>query len=410
MPKLNSHIAAMGEAATVALADRVRRLRATGRTIIALQTGDPDFSTPLSIVEVAARAMRDGHTHYCDSRGLPELRSALADKLLRVNGLTYDPEREILVTCGGIHGYHCALQAVVAPDAEVLIPDPMWMTHTNIAQVLGRPVVRVPSRAEDRWWPALDAWDRAVSPRSAALVLNSPGNPTGSVASREYMEAVNQFAARHNLWVISDEVYENILYDGRQHLSFASLPGAQARTIVMNSFSKTYAMTGWRIGYLAAPAEVISQALKASQNSITNVPPFLQKAAAFAVTDPEVQRESAVMAQAYARRRNLVLSVAAGYPRSPVGTVAPQGAFYFFFDARSLGATSLEIAESLLDEAGLSVVPGSAYGACGEGFLRMTIAASDEDVEAGTRALLNWAASRSRESSRGAAEAVSPAR
>ena len=396
MPKLNSHLAAMGEAATVALADRVRRLRASGRDIVGLQTGDPDFATPLAIVEVAARAMRDGQTHYCDSRGLPELRHALAEKLHSFNGLDYDPEREILVTCGGIHAYYCALQGLVAPDADILIPDPIWMTHTNIAQVLSRRVVRVPSRAEDRWLPTLDAWERAVTPRSAALVLNTPCNPTGTVATREYLEALNDFAARHDLWVISDEVYENILYDGRRHVPFAALPGARERTVLMNSFSKTYAMTGWRIGYLAAPAEVISQALKAGQNSITNVAPFMQKAAAFALRDPDVAEQTRLMAKAYARRRNLVLSVAAGYPHSPVRVTPPEGAFYFFFDVRALGASSLEIAERLLEEAGLALVPGSAYGACGEGFLRMTIAASDADVERGTRALLDWAAAQSK--------------
>src|SRR5512146_473185 len=161
MPSVNPHIAAMGEAPTVALADRVLRLRAAGRKIIALQTGDPDFATPLAIVEAAARAMRDGHTHYCDSRGIPELRQALAAKLRRVNGFDYDPDREILVTCGGIHAYYCALQGLVAPSAEVLIPDPIWMTHTNIAQVIGRSVVRVPSRAEDQWRPTLETWERA---------------------------------------------------------------------------------------------------------------------------------------------------------------------------------------------------------------------------------------------------------
>lgn len=397
MPKLNSHIAAMGEAATVALADRVRRLRAAGNKILGLQTGDPDFATPLAIVEVAARAMRDGNTHYCDSRGLPVLRHAIAEKLRRVNGLDYDPDAEILVTCGGIHAYYCALQSLLEPSAEVLVPDPIWMTHTNIAQVLGRPVVRVASRQEDGWWPTMDAWERAITPRSAALVLNTPCNPTGAVATREYLESLQQFAAQHDLWVISDEVYENILYDGRRHVPFASLPGARQRTILMNSFSKTYAMTGWRVGYLAAPAAVISQALKASQNSITNVAPFLQEAAAFALADPGVQEESRHMAQTYALRRNLVRSVAAGYPSSPVVVTPPQGAFYFFFDVRALGASSLEIAEALLEDAGLALVPGSAYGRCGEGFLRMTIAASDDEVEAGTRALLDWAAARSRQ-------------
>ena len=393
--KLSRRLLEMQEAAGVALADRVRRMQDSGRTVIALGTGDPDFTTPASIMRTAFDAMQRGETHYANSRGLPVLRQAIADSLRR-GGVEYGPASEILVTCGGIHAYACALQAILEPEGEVLVPDPTWMTHFNLVTVCGGNPVRVPARPENGFWPLLEDWERAVSPRTVALVLNSPSNPTGAVATREYLERVNQFAAARNLYVISDEVYDHILYDGRQHTCFAALPGARSRCLLINSFSKTYAMTGWRIGYLAGPAEVVSQALKASQHSITNVAPFVQRAAAFALTDAEVQQEVSRMAAAYARRRDSVLRIWREFGATPVRADAPQGAFYFFLDVRQLGRPSEEIAESLLEEASVATVPGSVYGEGGEGFLRMTSAASDEDVQNGFRGLLKWAAQQSR--------------
>jgi aspartate/methionine/tyrosine aminotransferase len=223
-------------------------------------------------------------------------------------------------------------------------------------------------------------------------VLNYPSNPTGAYPSREYMTKLQEFAAAYNLWVVSDEVYENLYY-GEKPISAGAVPGAKERTLLVHSLSKTYAMTGWRVGYLAAPKQVIENAIKAGQNSITCVAPFVQKAAAFALTDPGVQGAAAEMRAAYARRRELVLHLVDEYKSDKVFVSPPQGAFYFFLDFRALEMTSVEICERLLEEAGVGLVPGSAFGEGGEGFVRMTIAAGDETVEAGFRAIMAWAES-----------------
>jgi aspartate/methionine/tyrosine aminotransferase len=221
-------------------------------------------------------------------------------------------------------------------------------------------------------------------------VLNYPSNPTGAYPTREYLAQLQEFAAKHQLWVVSDAVYENLYY-GEKPTSAAAFDGAKERTVLVNSLSKTYAMTGWRVGYLAAPKAVIENALKAGQNSITCVAPFVQKAAAFTLTDPSIQQAAAEMRAAYARRRDLVLRIAHELESEKVLVTPPQGAFYFFLDFRPLKTTSREVCERILEEASVGLVPGSGFGAQGEGFVRMTIAASDEDVEAGFRAIVDWA-------------------
>ncbi len=390
--RINQQLSTIQESATIALADKIRKMQASGKKVYALQTGDPDFATPQPIIDATQRAMNNGLTHYTNSRGLPSLRKAIATRLKRDNGLEYDPETEILVTSGGIHACYCALQAVLNPGDEVLVPDPIWMTHANLPLVMRGSVIRVPSTPENDFWPTIEAWEKALTPHTVALAINSPNNPSGMVASRAYLERLNAFAGTHGLYVISDEVYEKLLYEGQQHTRFAALPAAKARTLFVNSFSKTYAMTGWRLGYLAAPAEVISQALKASQFSITNVVPFIQEAAAFALGSVEVDGIVAEMAKRYAQRRDRILQIYREFSHTPIRLTAPQGAFYVFIDVRALGQPSADVAEQLLDQCNVAIVPGSVYGSCGEGFLRMTFAASDEDVEAGFRAILEWAA------------------
>lgn len=393
MLPLNSHVTGITESFTIAFADRVRKLKASGRNIIALQTGDPDFATPKVIVEAAAEAMRSGLTHYGDSRGILALRQAIAQKIETANGAHYDPQREILATHGAIHAYYCALQSILNIGDDVLVPDPTWQTHRNMVGILGGRAVRVPSLPEDGFLPSMAAWQRALSPRTVALVINTPANPTGTVASRDYLLALNAMAEKHGLYVISDEVYENLLYDEHVHTSFASLPGAKERTLLVNSLSKTYAMTGWRVGYLCGPDSVIDQALKVSQHSITNLAPFVQQAAIVALTDSGVAEETRSMVQAYSRRRDMVRQLWREFSSTPIRMQPPQGAFYFFLDIRELKRPSAEVSECLFEEAGVAVVPGSAYGQCGEGFLRMTIAASEEDIKAGFEAILRWAAS-----------------
>jgi aspartate/methionine/tyrosine aminotransferase len=229
-----------------------------------------------------------------------------------------------------------------------------------------------------------------LTPKTRVVVLNYPSNPTGAYPSREYWQKLQDFAKAHDLWVVSDEVYGSLFYEERP-TSAAAIEGAKERTLLVNSLSKSYAMTGWRVGFLAAPARVIENALKAGQNSITCVAPFIQKAAAFALTDPAMQEVTAAMRAAYSRRRDLVLRLAHQLESEKVKVVPPQGAFYFFLDLRALKMTSVEMCEKILDEVGVGLVPGSAFGEYGEGFIRMTIAASDEDVEAGFRKIVEWA-------------------
>jgi aspartate/methionine/tyrosine aminotransferase len=370
--------------------DRILAYKAAGNRVIQLQVGDPDFATPPAVLDVAYKAMQDGLTHYAPSRGTPELRSAAASKLSRDNGMDYDPETEILVTHGGIHAYYLAMQSILNPGDEVLIPDPSWATHANMATMLHGQVVRVPAPPENGFIPPIEAWEQVVTTRTRAIVLNYPSNPTGAYPKREYMIQLQKFAAKHNLWVVSDEVYENLYY-GEKPTSAGGVPGAKERTLLVNSLSKTYAMTGWRVGYLAAPKQIIDNAIKAGQNSITCVAPFVQKAAAFALSDGSVQFAAAEMRNTYARRRELVLRIVKKYNSKCVLVTPPMGAFYFFLDFRSFGISSVDICERLLDEAGVGLVPGSAFGEQGEGFVRMTIAASVEIVEAGIRSIMEWA-------------------
>ncbi|MGB7876544.1 MAG: aminotransferase class I/II-fold pyridoxal phosphate-dependent enzyme, partial [Anaerolineales bacterium] len=282
------------------------------------------------------------------------------------------------------------MQSILNPGDEVLISDPTWATHVNMATMLRGRVVRVPAPPENGFIPPIKAWERALTSRTRVIVLNYPSNPTGTYPSREYMIQLQDFAAAHNLWVVSDEVYENLYY-GEKPSSAGAIPGAKERSLLVNSLSKTYAMTGWRVGYLAAPSQVIKNALKAGQNSITCVAPFVQEAAAFALSDESIQTAAADMRAAYARRREIVLEIARGYDKSSVRVSPPMGAFYFFLDFRALQMPSLEICERILEEAGVGLVPGSAFGQGGEGFVRMTIAASDNNIEAGFRKILEWA-------------------
>ena len=387
---LNGQFELIRQSATVAMADRILALKASGQKIVGLQVGDPDFSTHPAILDAAMKALQSGLTHYGPSRGYPDLLSATASKLMRDEGVTYDPVSEILVTHGGIHAYYTAMQSILNPGDDVLVPDPSWATHSNMAIMLRGNVIRVPAPAENGFIPHFESWEKALTPKTRVIVLNYPSNPTGAYPTREYLQKLQDFAKTHDLWIVSDEVYGSLYY-GERPTSAAVFDGAKERTLLVNSLSKSYAMTGWRVGFLAAPKAVIDNALKAGQNSITCVAPFIQKAAAFALTDPEIKQVTANMRAAYARRRELVLRLSHELESEKVLVTPPQGAFYFFLDFRPLKMSSLEICERILDEAGVGLVPGSAFGSQGEGFVRMTIAASDEDVEAGFRRIVEWA-------------------
>lgn len=387
---LNEQFELIRQSPTVSLSDHINALKASGRSIVGLQVGDPDFNSPPEVIDVALKAMQSGLTHYGPAVGTVELRKAISAKLLRDEGVTYDYASEIIVTQGGIHAYYLAMQSILNPGEDVLIPDPSWATHANMATMLRGNVIRVPAPAENGFIPQFESWEKALTPKTKVIVLNYPSNPTGAYPTRDYLQQLQDFAKQHDLWIVSDEVYGSLYY-GERPTSAAALEGAKERTLLVNSLSKSYAMTGWRVGFLAAPARVIENALKAGQNSITCVAPFIQKAAAFALTDLEIQNVTANMRAAYARRRELVLRLSHELECEKVLVTPPQGAFYFFLDFRPLKMSSMEICEKLLEEAGVGLVPGSAFGNQGEGFVRMTIAASDEEVEAGFRKIIAWA-------------------
>jgi aspartate/methionine/tyrosine aminotransferase len=390
MQSLNQQFELIRQSATVAMSDRIIALKASGKKIVGLQVGDPDFGTPPAVVDESLKAMQSGLTHYGPSNGTLELRKAIAAKLLRDEGVTYDPASEILVTHGGIHAYYTGMQSILNPGDDVLIPDPSWATHSNMATMLRGNVIRIPAPAENGFIPYFESWEKALTPKTRVIVLNYPSNPTGAYPSRAYLQKLQDFAAKHDLWVVSDEVYGSLYYEERP-TSAAAIEGAKERTLIVNSLSKSYAMTGWRVGYLAAPARVIANALKAGQNSITCVAPFIQKAATFALTDSAIQDVTANMRSAYGRRRELVLRLSHELESERVKVIPPQGAFYFFLDLRPLNMSSIEMCEGILEDAGVGLVPGSAFGEQGEGFIRMSIAASDEDVEAGFRKIVEWA-------------------
>jgi aspartate/methionine/tyrosine aminotransferase len=388
--QLNEQFELIRQSATVAMSDRIIALKASGKKIVGLQVGDPDFGTPPAVMDESLNAMQSGLTHYGPSNGTLELRKAIAAKLQRDEGVTYDPATEILVTHGGIHAYYTGMQSILNPGDDVLIPDPSWATHSNMATMLRGNVIRIPAPAENGFIPFFDSWEKALTPKTRVIVLNYPSNPTGAYPSREYLQKLQDFAKAHDLWLVSDEVYGSLYYEERP-TSAAAIDGAKERTLIINSLSKSYAMTGWRVGYLAAPARVIANALKAGQNSITCVAPFIQKAATFALTDSAIQDVTATMRAAYGRRRDLVIRLSHELESDRVRIIPPQGAFYFFLDLRPLNMSSIEMCEGILEEVGVGLVPGSAFGEQGEGFIRMSIAASDEDVEAGFRKIVEWA-------------------
>ena len=385
----NNNLEKIRQSPTVAMADKVHSLKSQGIPVIGLQTGDPDFGTHPAITQVALSMINAGKTHYGPSQGFIHVRKVISEKLKRDNGLEYDPQSEIIVTHGGVHAFYIALQSIINPGDEFIIPDPTWATHANMATLLGGKAVRVNAPAENGFLPSLESWQAAISEKTRGIIINYPSNPTGMYPNADYLAGLVELCVHHNLVIISDEVYENLYYE-EHPVSIASLPNARERTLVINSLSKTYAMTGWRVGYLCGPKELIQNALKASQHSITCVAPFIQEAAGFALGDTEMQQFAASMRSKYAERRDLVLRIAKGNPCAKMIVTAPKGAFYYFLDLRKVGMDDNLICDKLLMDAQVGTVAGSAFGTMGQGFIRMTIAASNEEITVGFGRMIEW--------------------
>jgi aspartate/methionine/tyrosine aminotransferase len=348
----------------------IRQAQARGRSVISMMRGEPDFDTPAHIVAAAADAMRSGRTRYPDNRGEKPLRQAIAAKLARDNGLAYDADSEILVTTGATLGIYSALAALLDEGDEVLLPDPLYDAYQSPIRLCGGRVKPVRSTIEnDRFVVTAEAIEAAITPASRVLLLNTPWNPVGTVLKEDELHAIGDVVVRRNLVLISDEIYEAITYDGRRHLSPAIVSDeVRARTVIVNSLSKTYAMTGWRVGYCAAPASIIQSMFLTLQQSSRGPATFIQDAAAVALT---ASQECVVrMRDEYAARRQQVMTTLADVPR--VRVLPPEGGFFAMLDARQTNIPSDEIRRRLLNDAGVAVMHGAAYGPAGEGTLRVS--------------------------------------
>ena len=366
------------------LAD-VRRVQATGATVVSLMRGEPDFRTPGHIGDAVIEAVRAGRTGYPDNRGELRFREAVAAKLVRDNGVAYDPATEILATTGATLGLACALTALIGDGDEVLLPDPIYDAyHSPIALAGGRSrPVRAPI-VNGRFELPVEALEAAVTPSTRALLLNTPWNPVGTVFRESELRAIADVVTRRNLVLISDEIYEAITYEGCKHVSPSSLSAdLRERTVMLNSLSKTYAMTGWRVGYCAAPAPIVQSMFLSLQQSSRGPATFVQDAAAVALTGPQDAVEE--MRNEYTRRRSLVLSALSGIHH--VHVLPPEGGFFAMVDARETGVPSEQLRLRLLNDAGVAVIHGAAYGPGGEGTLRVSFASGGDTLARGLERL-----------------------
>ena len=346
---------------------------------IRLDVGDPDFDTPAHIIEATARAAREGFTHYGPSSGLLSVRELAAAKVAAVNGIDCLPE-QVVVTVGGSGAIFATLLALLDPGEEVLLPDPAWPNYLALAGAAGVVPVRYALDARRGFEPDVEELERRIGPRTRAIVVNSPGNPTGAVFSRPALAALLETAARRGLWVVSDECYDELVLEG-EHVSTAAL-GDSDRIVSVFSFSKTYAMTGWRLGYAVAP-RTVAPLIALAQEAILSCPSTLaQKGAEAALTGPREPVET--MRAAYRRRRDRALDLLDAHR---VRYVRPRGAFYLMVDVVQAGVASRDFARRLLLEEGVAVVPGSAFGPAGEGMVRVSLAASEESLATGLERL-----------------------
>ena len=354
---------------------RARALEAQGRDIIHLQIGEPDFDTPANIRDAAKRALDAGATHYAPYPGIPELRQAIAEDATARKGFEVTPDR-VFVTVGGKGVMLYAILGLVDPGDEVLVPDPGYPIYESLTRFVGGTPVPVPIRMELDFRIDLDELASLVTPRTRLLVINSPANPTGGVLTRSDLEAIAELAVRHDLVVLADEIYGRILYDGAEHVSIASLPGMAERTIVLDGFSKTFAMTGWRLGYAIVPPSLVQMYGQLVINTISCAPTFAQLGAVEAIRGP--QEPMAAMVEEFRARRDLVVEGLNAIPG--IRCRSPHGAFYVFPDISGTGLTGRELADRLLQESGVCVLAGTAFGGIGTGHVRISYANSRENL------------------------------
>lgn len=377
MKGLSSLIQTVPPSPTTMMMQRGRELKAAGKDVVSLAGGEPDFDTPRHIVEAGFRAIEAGDTHYPPSFGTPALIQAIIDKLKRENHVHHIGPEQIMVTPGAKWALFATLAALIEPGDEVLLLDPSWVSYGPMVQLQRGVPVRVPLSSESHFRITVELLERHVTSRTKAIMVNSPNNPTGRVLTRAEIDALVYVATTHDLYVISDEIYEHIIYDDHVHSSLAVEPGMSERTIIVNGFSKAYAMTGWRLGWMAGPQSIVKLARIYQTHSAQSASSFVMAAGVAALNGP--QECIKAMVSVYAERRKLVLDALDEIPGIECPPV--EGAFYVFPKFVASKKTSLELTSALIDQGLVVTTPGSAFGPAGEGHVRFSIAERTSDLE-----------------------------
>ena len=356
---------------------QIQAARSQGLHITDLSVGRPDFDTPIHIKEAAKRALDQGLVHYTASAGVPELRESICRQLLKETGVTYSSD-QVLVTAGATEALLITLQAILNSGDEILAPEPMFVYYSGDAMLCGATCIGIPLTAEDHFKLRADHIARYITPRTRALILTSPHNPTGQVYDRKDLVEIANLAKKHDFFIISDDIYSRILYDEADYFNVVQVPGLDERTVIINSFSKCYAMDGWRIGYLVAPEPVVSRALKIHQHTMSCPNTFVQWGAVAALN--ESQECVDVMISEFDRRRRLLMAALDSYG---ISYERPRGAFYIFPSVKRYGMSSEEFCAFIFKKARVAIVPGNAFGSAGEGHVRLSYATAYEEIEKG---------------------------
>jgi aspartate aminotransferase len=355
---------------------KARALEAQGKEIVHLEIGEPDFDTPKHIVEAGIKALQEGYTHYSPTPGLPELREAIARNSREVRGIDTDPSH-VVVTPGAKPIMFYVILALAEPGVEVIYPNPGFPIYESMIRFSGATPVPVRLLEEKNYHPDLNDLAKRITDRTRLIIINSPENPCGSALTREELEAIaNLIKGRDGLYVMADEIYKDILYTG-EHYSIASFPGMAERTIILDGFSKSYAMTGWRLGYGIMPEELVPHVVRLAVNSVSCAASFSQRAAIAALDGP--QDEVQAMAAEFAQRRRLIADGLRSIPG--VNCPEPEGAFYVFPSIKEIGLSSSQFEERALSQAGVALLSGSAFGEYGEGYVRLSYANSQENIQ-----------------------------
>ncbi len=389
MARVSQRLGSISESATMAISNRAKIMRTEGRDVISYGAGEPDFPTPNHIVEAAAEAVRDPKNHkYSANAGLPELREALVDVTARDSGVTVDPSR-ILVTNGGKQAVFQSFASLLDPGDEVIVPAPYWVTYPEAIKLAGGVPVPVSTDGASGFKATIDQLEAAATDRTKMLVFTSPSNPTGAVYSPEETTAIGQWAGDRGIWVVTDEIYQHLVYGGAAFTSIAGVPALEDRWVIVNGVAKTFAMTGWRVGWMIGPNDVVKAAANHQSHLTSNVANVSQRAALAAVTGP--LDEAWKMREAFDRRRQTMVEMLNAI--DGVDCVEPHGAFYCFPDftaamAKTGHGSTLDLAADVLEKAEVAMVPGEAFGA--PGYARLSYALSDEDLVRGLERLSDY--------------------